>query len=1150
MNNLSVYSASAGSGKTFTIAYEYISMMLKAETNAAFRNILAVTFTNKACDEMKSRIVLNLFQISNVDKVSGDLKKKTQCIIDKIKERTGLDEATIIRRSRNFFTQIIHDYSFFSVHTIDSFFQKIVRNLTYELDMQQNYELELNTSLVISQLVDDIMLMAEADDELNNYISSMIEDNIEADKKWIPKEAIKSFILQAVGVDFKGVDFDINAYEAEIDDIIKKFCAEFKKNINGISDKIKENGLTDSDFSHISGGIYNNYKNFANFDEKKSIWLDVLLEKFSADKFLQDNWFKKDSNNNGLVADFKPFTDEISKLDSDYDSKYKKFCTAYMVKKNLNLVRLYAKATEILHENLGRDSVFLLSDVPSLLSKIIRSNDDGSGDVSVMPFVFESIGTKYDNFMIDEFQDTGGKQWDIFQTMLHDALSQGLDSILVGDIKQSIYSWRGGDWRILSRLVNKDRTELLADYCGLKNLADNHRTAQNIVEFNNDFFYHEYTNNKSLFGDEKIDPQFLSLYNDVWQGVTKYDNSEIKVRLYNGPYGVSDERTMSRVFKDMVSEIENLQLKHNVPPSKIMILVRKKSEASFVANSFLSIAESDRKEGVRYDVVSDEALNIASNRAVKIIIAYMRYILSNNARPKKDDDDDNANYNILLVEAAYLYFLEKNNLEVCTAFDKKDMVETFQKVLLAGSVLPEGQDLKDVKFFSEKQAFDIVEILISRLKLNANEKNVPFLIAFRNVVHNFSEKSTDLQSFIDYWDERGAEETLKIPESQNAMKIITIHKSKGLEADYIFIPFCNWEFVGGSVGVEYLFVDDPIGAKLSGVGEKIKIPVASKKILEKTSMAAGYKANLYRQAIESYNLLYVAFTRAKYGLYVSAYEKVQPVNDDKKEDEKDKEKVSQVSHLLTHYFSEESLGGDIVVPHKDETLRKRGDGWIMKNIKAGDDTIAVKIFSKGGLSAIADKKGGTSNDFITEYPVCEKPKVGIAYHLNEKVEGDWSARIRGTKYHSIFERIITADDVNPVLDEMFDNGEIDKYSYENLGSELAAVLTDEHIRRWFDGSCKVYNEFNIIAPKSDDNKLKRRPDRVMLFDDEVVIVDYKFGSEKFEEDYAKQVLLYKELVSQMKQFAGKKVSAYIWYYFRKELVKVESLETTKTINLC
>ena len=250
MENLSVYSASAGSGKTFTIAYEYISMMLKAASGTAdsYRNILAVTFTNKACDEMKSRIVLNLFLISNFYKVSGSLKSRINDIIAKIQGKTGLPENEIVTKSKIFFTQIIHDYSFFSVFTIDSFFQKIVRNLAYELGLQQNYELELNTDLIISQLVDDIMLRAETDKDLNANIVALIDDNIELGNKWSPKVSIKNFITVAVASDFSGLDCDIDEYESRIDAIVKEFCEKFKQIIDRIGVLIQQNGLKEDDF--------------------------------------------------------------------------------------------------------------------------------------------------------------------------------------------------------------------------------------------------------------------------------------------------------------------------------------------------------------------------------------------------------------------------------------------------------------------------------------------------------------------------------------------------------------------------------------------------------------------------------------------------------------------------------------------------------------------------------------------------------------------------------------------------------------------------------------------------------------------------------------------------------------------------------------
>lgn len=1090
MANLSVYSASAGSGKTFTIAYEYISMMLNAVavTRGSYRNILAVTFTNKACDEMKSRIVLNLFLISNIDKLPADLKQQVKNIISKINEKTSLPENDIVKYSKIFFTQIIHDYSFFSVFTIDKFFQRIVRNLTYELDMQQNYELELKTELVIAQLVDDLMLMAETDKDLSENISKLIEDNIENGNKWSPKESIKKFIKQAIDSDFTGLDCDIDGYEKQIDGIINDYTEAFVSNIEKIIALANSRKLSIDDFKKT--GKFPRCLKFAGIKPGIQAAHTIIKEYKGAEWFSKSDWFNKNSPNADMVDQLDSYANAITDLD------FELFSTAYVVKKNMNLLRLLGKATDILHENLNRDSIFLLSDVPSLLSSIIKESSDANGDLSIMPFVFESVGTRYNNFMIDEFQDTSDKQWDIFRVMLQESLANGNDSIVVGDIKQSIYSWRGGDWTILSNLVNR---KLLDDYVDTRHLDKNYRTAKNIVEFNNDFFSTEYKNNLGKFGNpESADKTFATLYDDVQQGVTKNKDSEIKISLYNGSYGANDEAPRLRIFRDMVSEIENLQLNYNVQPKDITILVRKNGEAAYIANSFLSITE--KKDGVRYDVVSDETLYLVSSRAVRIILAYMRYVLNN-----KDI--------ISLVEASYLYYLEKNGN--ASDFDVEAMKESF----LA--------DLNAEDGLNEKQSFEIVEIMINRLKLNEKETNVPFLIAFRNVVHNFSERSTDLRAFMEYWDERGVEETLKIPESQNAIRIITIHKAKGLEANYVFIPFCNWKFIGGGMGTEYLFVKNTIG------DGDFKIPVASNKILENTRMRGDYENNRYRQAVEAYNMLYVAFTRAKYGLYVSAYCK-----------NGDTRAADKVSYMLTDYFSDERFDEDIVDPKTNAPIARRGDGWSLTTEDI--DSMEVRRFVKGQLES-NEEAGQIASNFITEYPVSEKPVVNIAHHIHDDIDGDRKAMIRGTKYHSVFERIITKDDVVPSVALMFDNGEIDRETYRSLVSELGSSLSAQQVARWYDGSCQVYNEFNIIDPNSDD-KLKR-PDRVMVYPDEVVVLDYKFGQEENLKKYTDQVRDYARLLSEMKQFEGKKISSYIWYYFRNEIVKVDSSGQTEITNL-
>ena len=333
--------------------------------------------------------------------------------------------------------------------------------------------------------------------------------------------------------------------------------------------------------------------------------------------------------------------------------------------------------------------------------------------------------------------------------------------------------------------------------------------------------------------------------------------------------------------------------------------------------------------------------------------------------------------------------------------------------------------------------------------------------------------------------------------------------------------------IGKGHGTSYLFVKDPIAD-----GDFL-VPVASNKLLEKTRMREAYANNRYREVIESYNLLYVAFTRAKYGLYVSAYIKDGARND------------TRVSCLLTDYFTNESFDQDIVDKTQNTVLRKRGEGWNCTTKDA--DSMNVQIFTRGKLSQIKNTGTLNGNNFINEYPVREKPLMNIVHHLRENIDGDRSAMIKGTKYHSIFERIKTVADVAPSVAVMFDNGEIDRDTYEILVQEFCNALSVEPISRWFGGNCKVYNEFNIIDPYSDE-KLKR-PDRVMIFPDEVVVLDYKFGQEENLKKYADQVCDYARLMSVMKQFAGKKISAYIWYYFRNELVKVELSGETNIINL-
>ena len=295
-----VYSASAGAGKTYTIAYEFISMMLLGDD---YRDILAVTFTNKASEEMKSRIVKDLYWISHVDAgiFSEKTKKETEDIIAKIDKKTDLGREEIIKRAKKFFTEVLHDYSFFSVSTIDSFFQKIVRNLTYELGLQQNFELELNTKLVISQLVDDLMLRAETNKELNDCISLLIESNIENDSGWSPKRVILDFILKSIEADYRACPsgFAIDDYKKKQRNIIDSFCKNYNKcvsDITAVLDNEEKVSATSYNWvKKLKSGKLSPNRIYAEYKKSKFFFVFCLLICIFAPKLRERAWEPRQS---------------------------------------------------------------------------------------------------------------------------------------------------------------------------------------------------------------------------------------------------------------------------------------------------------------------------------------------------------------------------------------------------------------------------------------------------------------------------------------------------------------------------------------------------------------------------------------------------------------------------------------------------------------------------------------------------------------------------------------------------------------------------------------------------------------------------------------------------------------------------------------
>ena len=1015
MNNLLVYTASAGSGKTHQITGEYVSMLLRKK-NKAYKNILAVTFTNKASEEMKSRII-------------ADLAINNNC--------------------KEIFKEILHDYSFFSISTIDSFFQKILRNFTREIGLDSNYEIELDNTKIIDKAVDNLLLHSENDKTLKQNIISLVEQNIEDGKKWDFRKTLKDFITEVLKSNFKSYEEEYNAFFSDKNNsnklkhdfnlIINNFESTIYRHIENLNLLLKAHNLTISNFS---GG------------DKSSIIKRLLntIKAINKTDFNIESHFKNIDNINKWLKndDIDKLSDITNKLitESEYlktyfEENYKHYFTAQILKRQINFAALINYSLLEIRSYLNETGKFLISDVPQFLSEITSINDT--------PFIYEKIGSFYENYLIDEFQDTSKVQWDSFYPLLNDSLSSGNENVIVGDVKQSIYAWRGGDWNLLSEHVPK----YFKDFVIQKNLADNYRSGRNIVEFNNFFF--------EKAADILVSSNIISedikekLYqkSNIEQNVKKDFNSLVNIsffepeKLSNGQLNLNDFK--ERAIYKMITQIEEIQEKgHNA--ADILILVRTKAEGSLIAEKIIEYSQSSkRKANVIYDVISSESLFISSNKAVQLIISFFKYLIN---------DNDNLSF----AEIVYIYYLQNK--------DKNDNTINFDFQQLQKQIDNKIETLKNN--LKHKQLHDITDSIIYHLKLNANSENVPFLNSFRDIIHEYEQKNTsNIQEFLKYWEDTGIEKNLKIPEKQNAINIITIHKAKGLAEDFVFIPFCFWNFYKSG---------DTIWSESNNIEPFNVLPVwaiKAKQNLENTIFESSFTKHKLKNTVESLNLMYVAFTRARKGLFVYAPQKSDG-------------EFNNVGKLLNKIFD-------------------------------------TKDYSTGKIDSINKKTAEQS--YFDEYPVFlpdKQIKIKSYFDKNKFDPQSDSSIHKGIVYHKIFEKIKTLSDVKNAISELNNNGIILNEDVEKYNNEINEILSNEYIKSWFDGSYIINNEIEIISK----NHLIFRPDRIMEKGNEIVIVDYKFG-EKKEQKHIKQINEYSEL---LKDMGYKNVKAYIWYVMQNEIV--------------
>ena len=1067
---LTVYKASAGSGKTFTLATEYIRLLV--ENPQCYRNILAVTFTNKATEEMKMRILSQLYgiwkQLPESDKYLQNIQEKTGLAPNVISERAGLA-----------LNNLTHNYNYFRVETIDTFFQSVLRNMARELDLTTNLRIGLNDYQVEELAVDQLIEDLTTTDVMLQWILKYVMENISDDKSWNVIAQIKKFGQNIFKDYYKEVSITLEQKMGEAGFFenyttclrdLRKAAEEYMKEIGeSFFDTLEGEGLNVDDLSSKQRGI----ASFFNKLRKGTFDPSIITTTVANHLENIEKWCPKTNPRRDAVLQVvESSLIQILKCAVEAQEKqWKIFQSSNLTLRHLNQLRLLSSIEKKVREINETENRFLLSDTQQLLHSLIDGSDS--------PFIFEKIGTQLQHVMIDEFQDTSTIQWQNFKVLLAETMShEDGSNLIVGDVKQSIYRWRSGDWRLLNGIENQFNSMLME----IKSLSTNYRSTRNVIDFNNTFFRHaakvEYQALEELECDER--EQLEKAYADVEQKVPddKKDEGRVTIELLpNNEYQES-------VLEHTVEYVREL-IDAGVSQKDIAILVRYNNHIPLIAQYFLENLPE-------VSIVSDEAFRLEASSAVCLMIQALHLLLH--------PDDQ-------LTKAAIV------KTWLCTVQGKELTDDQF---MIAGNNFDEYLPEAYIAHFDELLTlplYELAEKIYSIFQLHRLEGQGAYLCAFYDHLANYvNENTTDIQSFLTEWEENLSKKTIQSDET-NGIRLISIHKSKGLEFDHVIIPYCDWTLEKYSDNIiwckpnEAPFNDLPI------------VPIDYSPKMMGSIYEKEYLHEHLQNTVDNLNLLYVAFTRAAKSLYVVG---------------KRGAKNSR-SALI-----------ELCLPLVAESIPEA-------QLEGMENNEAAIVFEYGTCQTSQPELPSQNNEKESSNPFLQKSEaISVSIRTyDSKVNFRQSNRSRdfiegedidqqrryiqaGSILHEIFSTIQTEKDIPEALQRLQFEGILydEEMTAERITSMLRKRLSDPRVASWFSPRWTLFNECTILSVE-DGEVHEHRPDRVMTDGNEWIVVDFKFGHP--DPEYHTQVRRYMDLLSSM---GHQNIKGYLWYVYSNKIEEV------------
>lgn len=1060
---LKVYKASAGSGKTFTLAVEYIKLLIQEPSS--YRHILAVTFTNKATAEMKERILSQLYGIAS----SHPDSESYFSIISK--QFPSLSSEEIRARAGRALEMMLNDYSRFRVQTIDAFFQTILRGLARELDLSGDVTISLDSEKLLEETVDLMIKRLTPTSQEMGWLVEYIEEHLSNNDSWKIDKGLKSFAKNILSEEYQergeNLRKDIDRNNGAILADFRKQLAELEKEI------LAETAACADKFFTLANGAGLTMDDF--FQKGKGVW--GHFSKFKEGLFPEPNSYVTDSiaSPEKMVKKKKLSADILSEIVSIYNEAEKIHkerrlqLTACRISANrLHQLRLLNTIARTLQEENNRENRFLLAQTTFLLSKMITGNTS---------FIFEKIGTEIHHIFVDEFQDTSILQWKNFKVLLLDIISRGNTSLIVGDVKQSIYRWRNSDWSILNNLEKEfPGYDIKPD-----TLKTNRRSERRVIEFNNALFTEaakrigeQYNNDLGESGQE-----LTRAYSDVVQEILpeKPDRGYVEVRMVKKGEETSFKES---ICQQLMQTLDDLLNHRSVKPSDIAILVRTNKEIALIAQEFTN-------RFPEHTLISDDAFLLSSSTALQLIISTLRHL---------SDPEDKVNSAFL---ATRYSSLKGQEIDAARLSSKE----------YTDSLLPAGYTGEREKLLG-KPLYEQIEKIISIFGLHGIEGETPYIYTFLDLTAKYlKDASSAIEDFISYWEEEMS--TKSIPsEGNEGVRILSIHKSKGLEFHTVIIPFCTWEFVS-TKHLKILWCTPPQEAPFDTIS---LLPIDFKKDVLNSVYRADYNHEYLYQLVDNLNLLYVGCTRAGKNLIIFSgdtgqngdimYRRLLPMLDG----------ISQSLPGSTYDKEEEIFTYGEVVPSSEESSKKREEG-------------------KGNPFLARPEAHQQRFNFHERSPQFRQSRNLRRFLANEKSEQQVLDNIaRGELLHELLSHLRTGEELQREIKKMRLRGLIatDKESTW-IGNLITRALENPAAADWFSGRYKLYNECAII--NTGDEKESYRPDRVMVEGEKAIVVDFKFGREK--ESYKKQVEGY---IAKLKQLGYTHVSGYLWYIYNNKIERV------------